>query len=133
MNNNTSNVFYNGSRARHKILVFSWYPALKTKFLRKLGVKISLCASLCSNQGLTGEPHTSFPTRLRSVLRWKSKHDPAGRLRWTPNRAKLPFTGSSAGSRPILYIYIYISLYIRIENPARRRDLERLFPHNPAE
>ena len=47
MNNNTSNVFYNGSRAKHKILVFSWYPALKTKFRRKLAVmdKIRHCRS----------------------------------------------------------------------------------------
>src|SRR5215831_3448998 len=34
MNNNTSSVFYNGSPARHRILVFSWYPVLKSKFLR---------------------------------------------------------------------------------------------------
>jgi hypothetical protein len=69
-------VSYNGSRARHRILVFSWYPVLKSKFLRKMDVKISLAVSLALNQILTGEPDTSFPDELRSTLRWTS---PAGR------------------------------------------------------
>ena len=38
MNNNTSSVSYNGSHAGHRILVFSWYPVLKNKFLRKMDV-----------------------------------------------------------------------------------------------
>src|SRR5215510_15019297 len=56
----------------------------------KMDVKIGLPACRCSNQGLTGELDTSFPNELSSVLRWTSKHDSAGRLRWTSNRAKLP-------------------------------------------
>src|SRR5262249_27656706 len=66
-----------------------------------MDVKIALHASCGSNQSLTGEPHTSFPNRLRSVLRWTSKGHSAGRLRWTSNRAELPFTESSAGVRRI--------------------------------
>jgi len=38
MNNNTSSVSYNASHAGHRILVFSWYPVLKSKFLRKMDV-----------------------------------------------------------------------------------------------
>jgi hypothetical protein len=45
MNNNTSNVFYNGLRARPRILVFSWYPVLKSKFLGKLDVAGSIPVS----------------------------------------------------------------------------------------
>ena len=61
------------------IWVFSWCPLLKSKFLRKMDVKISLAVSLALNQILTGEPDTSFPNELRSVLRWTSKHHAAGR------------------------------------------------------
>src|SRR5215813_5266348 len=64
----------------------------------KMDVKISLHESCCSNQSLRGEPLTSFPNRLRSVLRWTSKHESAGRLRWTSNRAKLPFYRIQRGS-----------------------------------
>ena len=42
MSNNISNGFYNGSRARPMIWVFSWCPLLKTKFLRKLAVVNSI-------------------------------------------------------------------------------------------
>ena len=38
MNNNTSNDSYNGLRARQKSLDFSWYRAVKSKFLRKMAV-----------------------------------------------------------------------------------------------
>src|SRR5215831_15236385 len=63
-----------------------------------MDVRISLLALHCSNQSLTGERDTSFPNELRSQLRWTSKSDSAGRLRWTSNRAKLPFPESSVGS-----------------------------------
>src|SRR5215831_8680176 len=63
--------------------------------------------SRCSNQGLTGEPHTSFPNAFRSRVRWTSKGHSAGRLRWTSNRAKLPFTESNAESGDWSGILIY--------------------------
>ena len=90
------------------IWVFSWCPLLKSKFLRKMDVKNWLPASRCSNQSLTGDPDTSFPDELCSQLRWTSKHHSAGRLRWTSNRAKLPFAKSNAGVRsigPASFIY----------------------------
>src|SRR5215475_701111 len=68
----------------------------------KMDVKISLHESCCSDQSLRGEPHTSFPNRLRSVLRWTSKHESAGRLRWTSNRAKLPFYRIQRGVRRLV-------------------------------
>ena len=67
------------------IWVFSWCPLLKSKFLRKMDVKISLAVSLALNQILTGEPDTSFPDELRSTLRWTS---PAGRQ--TERNYRLP-------------------------------------------
>src|SRR5215813_14218933 len=63
-----------------------------------MDIRISLLALHCSNQSLTGERDTSFPNELRPQLRWTSKSDSAGRLRWTSNRAKLPFPESRVGS-----------------------------------
>src|SRR5262249_53259800 len=66
-----------------------------------MDVRISLLALHCSNQGLTGERDTSFPNELRSHLRWTSKSDSAGRLRWTSNRAKLPVCRIQRGGQEI--------------------------------
>src|SRR5215470_8512757 len=76
-----------------------------------MDVKISLHESCRSNQSLRGEPLTSFPNRLRSVLRWTSKHHSPGRLRWTSNWAKLPFYRIQRGVRRLVrHPYIYTPL-----------------------
>src|SRR5262249_16954834 len=72
-----------------------------------MDVRISLLALHCSNQSLTGERDTSFPNELRSQLPLTSKSDSAGRLRWTSNRAKLPFPESRWGQEHWSGILIY--------------------------
>src|SRR5207237_9739252 len=78
MNSNTSSVSYNGSHARHWILVFSWYPVLKSKFLRKLALVNLIGLSRCSIQSLAIEPLITFPIRLQIVPRWTWKPVLAG-------------------------------------------------------
>ena len=70
MNNNISSVSYNASHAGHRILVSSWYPALKSKFLRKMAVVDVLGFSGFSNQSIAVEPLIAFPIRLQIVPRW---------------------------------------------------------------
>src|SRR5215471_16527329 len=66
----------------------------------KLGVKLSLADSCCSNQSLTGEPVKSFPNQLRSASRWTSK------------RAKIPVCGRPIQLETIRHPVLGPTIYI---------------------